>query len=253
MKSLYYTCLGALLLSTSLTDMTSAADLPADYVPTQSYSPAKPGFDWDGFFAGIHGGYLWGDADAEHDVTSLGTFGKNYDPSGGFLGVHAAYLHQFEGSRLVVGIDGDWDYNWADGDMEMTQSPAFNPYPNAYGEADIKWTSSIRARLGYAFGRTLPYLTAGAAFARLGYSEGVDPSQTMYEQQDDRTMVGWTVGAGVAHAFSERWSAFVEYRYSDYGSETFLPTPVASQPTDSSSIDLTTHAVRFGVSYKLLP
>ena len=240
MKSIYMACAGALLLGSSLAAPATAADLTDDYAPA---------FAWDGLYAGVHGGYLWGDADAEHDTVS-GNFGKNYDPSGGFLGAHAGYLHQFD-SNLVLGLEADFDKLWADGGLDQTDTPEFNPFPDADGEAKLKWQSSFRARVGYAFDRTMPYLTGGISFARLHYSEEIIPEAPMFDQDDKRTMFGWTVGGGVAHAFTDNWIGHIEYRYTDYGSENFLPTPVANQPGDSSKIDLETHAVRVGISYLL--
>jgi outer membrane immunogenic protein len=248
MKLVYRAWLGALLLTSSL-QAASAADLlveaPAEVV-------ADPAFSWTGFYAGVHGGYLWGDSDVELNTLSGSNFGigaKSYDPSGGFLGAHAGYLHQFQ-NNVVFGFEGDVDYNWADGDLAWTGSLPSSGI-DFYGDAQLKWSSSLRARLGYAFDRTLPYVTGGVSFARLDFSQGASSGDfSVFDESDARTMTGFTVGAGVSHAFTDNIIGHIEYRYTDYGSESISPSYL-SQPGDSGSIDLSTQSVLAGISWKL--
>ena len=63
----------------------------------------------------------------------------------------------------------------------------------------------------------------------------------------DETHVGWTVGAGIEHAFTDRWIARAEYRYSDFGSQDL--SLAAGLPTETS-VDLKAHDIRVGLSYK---
>ena len=55
-------------------------------------------------------------------------------------------------------------------------------------------------------------------------------------------MVGWTVGAGLEHAYDDNWIDRAEYRYADYGDFKVLGT--------STETDVTEHTFRLGVSYK---
>lgn len=110
-------------------------------------------------------------------------------------------------------------------------------------ETKINVQGSLRARLGYAMGPALLYATGGLAVAhfRTNYDEGATTDST------SNTKAGWTVGAGVEYAFSQKWTTRVEYRYSDFG--TFTDNPA----TDSGFLyptDVKTHAVRVGISYK---
>ncbi|WP_367142381.1 outer membrane protein [Mesorhizobium sp.] len=59
--------------------------------------------------------------------------------------------------------------------------------------------------------------------------------------------VGWTLGAGIEHAFTDRWIARAEYRYSDFGSQQL--SVAAGFPTETK-VDLQTHDIRVGLSYK---
>jgi outer membrane immunogenic protein len=56
------------------------------------------------------------------------------------------------------------------------------------------------------------------------------------------------VGAGVEYAFTNRWSARLEYRYTDFGRWTDMPTLFASAFNEKHRE--TQQAVRAGVSYR---
>ncbi|WP_281040211.1 MULTISPECIES: outer membrane protein [unclassified Mesorhizobium] len=55
------------------------------------------------------------------------------------------------------------------------------------------------------------------------------------------------MGAGIEHAFTDRWIARAEYRYSDFGSQQL--SVAAGFPTETK-VDLQTHDIRVGLSYK---
>ena len=77
--------------------------------------------------------------------------------------------------------------------------------------------SSIRGRLGFALDRALVYATGGLAIG--SHSGTVNTGMWGYNWggNTSSTRVGWTVGGGVEYAFTPNWSAGVEYRYSDFG------------------------------------
>jgi outer membrane immunogenic protein len=225
----------------------SAADMPVKAPRAPAYIPA---YSWTGIYLGVHGGVLAGESNSS--VTSetplSGTFGKSYDPSGGFIGAHAGFLYQF-GNGFVLGLEGDVDHPWAEGDGAPQPSELLIA-SQAFGEAEIKWTASVRGRFGYAFDRTLLYATGGVAFAKL------DHSLTMQSQLPggyDRSadLVGWTVGAGLAQAFTNHLSGFVEYRYTDYGHDSFNNVDIGGGPTANGTINLKTHMIRAGLSFKI--
>jgi len=56
---------------------------------------------------------------------------------------------------------------------------------------------------------------------------------------------GWTVGAGFQYAINMNWSAGLEYRYTDFGSQTFE----ANNGFDTEA-DLELHTVRFTLNYR---
>lgn len=98
----------------------------------------------------------------------------------------------------------------------------------------------MRARVGYAFDRFLPYITGGFAygnirtgfyFPRLGASYGKDDFQ-----------VGYTIGAGLEYAIIDNFTAKVEYLYVDLDR--------ASIPTLGVKVGADLSVVRAGVNYK---
>ena len=57
---------------------------------------------------------------------------------------------------------------------------------------------------------------------------------------------GWTAGAGIEHAISDRMTMRFEYRYTDLGTSNFSSTPANS--IDKSDTEF--HALRAGFSFK---
>jgi hypothetical protein len=64
--------------------------------------------------------------------------------------------------------------------------------------------------------RTLFYATAGWAFGNVEVTKATAPGATPFAAYDD-VRHGWTVGAGIEQAFTDRISGRIEYRYTDLG------------------------------------
>jgi outer membrane immunogenic protein len=190
----------------------SAADLPA-YEPAPAV--AVPSFTWTGPYIGVQAGYAFGDSNW-----------PGLKPKGFVIGGYAGYNFQFDASPVVVGIETD--FNYADIDDNTS----------SFGIKErSRWTGATRARVGYAFNRFLVYGAGGVAYARRKISVGGLGS-------DSKNAVGWTVGGGLEYAATDRVAVRVEYRYTDFGSDSFSPGGVR----DRASYD--EHRVMAGVSYK---
>lgn len=213
-----------------------AADLPArTYTKAPAY--AAPLFTWTGFYIGLQAGGLWGNTDAVS-----GPFGGpnnqsyGYDFSGFVGGAHVGYNFQIA-PNFIAGIEGDFEGTSVDDTGVGTLGFTHN--------TQIDWLGSIRGRLGYAWDTTMIYATGGWAFGRVDITKAVAPGAAAFATYSD-TRSGWTLGAGVEHAFTPNWTARLEYRYTDLGSDDFASAAVNSQ--DSS--DVTFHALRAGITYK---
>lgn len=130
-------------------------------------------------------------------IGALGSGGR-IGGEGALGGVAVGYAAQFD--DVVLGIDGDV----SGGGLDMRRLG---------GRYEIEAIGAIRARIGYAFGRFVAYGAAGVAFASAEFARA--------GERDDAVHIGWTVGAGVDIALTERLGARVEYLYVDLDRRSF--------------------------------
>jgi outer membrane immunogenic protein len=214
--------IGAIAL-TGLGLMTQAA-LAADMArpaPRAAYPTKVPEarlFDWTGFYAGLNGGYGWGDS----KFTGAGD--ANTSPEGAILGGTIGYNYQW--GQTVFGIESDIAWNDAKGSTAC-----------ALGNCETKnnWLGTTRLRLGYAFDRLMPYVTGGAAYG------DVKANVPGLGSASD-TQFGWTVGGGVEYAFTPNWTVKAEYLYVDLGK--------LNCPACGGDVKFNENIVRGGVNYK---
>jgi outer membrane immunogenic protein len=183
----------ATVLGFSLT--ANAADLPRP-VPVPMVTKAPPyldqTFNWSGFYIGVNGGGGWG-----HSWSDLS---GGFHNSGGVAGGTVGYNTQY--GNWVFGFEGDIDWSDVSGTTSAAGCPGCSVQNN--------WLSTARGRVGYAFGRWLPYITGGLAVGDVQASAPGFTGQT-------NTQVGWAAGAGVEYALSNNWSAKLEYLHVDLG------------------------------------
>ena len=190
--------------------------------------------DWSGLYVGIQAGYAIGDAG--HSFSGFNPApGGSSDPDGPFGGVHAGFL--FQSDRFVYGVEGDIEVGDIDGSYQNGSGLTSS------GSTDIGLQGSVRAKGGYAMDRFLPYITGGLAIADVEYGGG--PAGGPCCGYSD-TALGWTAGAGLQYAINDMMSARVEYRYTDYGSDTDGLPPTF--PSTNMRTDLKIHAVMVGLS-----
>lgn len=234
-----------LLISASVFAVLSASAFAADLAP-QAAEPVAPvyvPYNWTGFYVGLQAGYLWGDSTLDGAGSPAGVpyLGSSLDPKGGFGGAYVGYNYQFNGG-FVVGAEADFNGSGASSDNNP-----FALFPIASGKGDLKWFGSARLRVGYAFDRILPFVTAGVAFSKYEAQTNI-PVPVADLRQMDLNKAGWTVGAGVEYAFTDNLIGRIEYRYADYGHKTRSGTFLF--PTQPARLDLSTNDVRVGLAYK---
>jgi len=173
---------------------------------SQAAGPMPSMFDWSGPFAGANLGYGFG-----HDFfseRSVHAKSKSATLDGAIVGGEAGY-NKMMGSNLVLGIAGDFAFSGIN-----SVSPSSGTYGCDGGcKLEVNWFGTARGRLGYAMGNTMPYVTAGLAAAGLDASFVNSKSPTAGK----KAKVGWTVGAGIEHAFSSSLTGKIEYLYADLG------------------------------------
>jgi outer membrane immunogenic protein len=218
-----------------------AADLPVKAPPPAAVVAAN----WSGCYVGGQVGYGWVRDKLVETIVATGalsplTPSDTAHPSGLKAGGLVGCNWQWSGA-FVVGVEGDGE--WADiGGSTVV-------YPLTLGDTyqtRIRWQASARGRVGYALDRTLVYVTGGAAFANIRHEYTLAAAGLSERFTTNR--VGWTVGAGVEHAFQPNWTARVEYRYADFGHVTNIPTIFGSAFRERHTI--TEHVVRGALAYK---
>jgi outer membrane immunogenic protein len=182
---------GIVVIASLLSTGAFAADLaPRPY--TKAPPIADPGYNWTGFYVGINGGGAWGNSQWD---------GLNkFDVSGGMIGGTIGYNWQV--GQIVVGAEGDIDWSGVKGNTGVLCG--------ASCETRNKWLATIRGRLGYAFDRFLPYITAGLAAGDINATRPGFPGGSS-------SNAGWTVGAGLEFGIASNVSVKAEYLYVDLG------------------------------------
>ncbi len=208
-------------------------------------------YDWSGAYVGVSAGHDWTRTVNDFTFTSPGAYQATHRQllEGFTGGLYAGYNHHF-GNGIVAGIDADLNIaNVAGGPDTFTvfRTNSAN-YLNATLESRQNWTGSLRGRIGYGFGRFMPYVAAG--IEATGYDHRVSfvarPLATQpAPATGSTTHVGFTLGTGIEHAVTDRAVVRAEYRYSDYGDADFAVSGMTQTVKTESS-----HGLRLGVSYK---
>jgi len=225
-----------LVMTSGLFSAALAADLPRSFPvkapPLQTFVPL---FNWTGFYLGGNIGYGWSDGDG---TITAGVVSGPYSGSGnGVLGgVQAGFNWQM--GNWVWGIEADFQASGVKGSVSGVAGAAvFN------GEQKVPWFGTIRGRLGYAFDRTLIYVTGGGVYGRSELNGTSNVIVGPYSVSQD--FWTWTVGGGVEQAlWASRWSAKLEYLYIS------TPDNLAIPPNTAVTGDINNHIVRVGMNYR---
>ncbi len=207
----------------------NAADLypnppPASYFPPAAYVGQNI---WQGFYAGLNGGYGW--SDNGDQVSSGSAAVDRAKPQGGFGGGQIGY--NFQSGPIVYGLETDIQ----GGDLSARSS-------GLASKESTDWFGTVRGRLGYAFGHVLIYGTAGFAYGDVYQSANFGGNVF----SSSGTQPGWVAGGGIEYKITPAWSLKGEYQYIDLGSESLTDAGGAS----TNSLDTSFQTVRFGVNYR---
>jgi outer membrane immunogenic protein len=147
-----------------------------------------------GFYVGINGGYDWGRVSfSEFPFTDTTIRARS-----GMAGLTFGYNAQ--AGAIVYGLETDIAAAWM-------KSSNWGVPPCFACEVQMRYFGTVRGRLGYAVGQSLPFITGGLAYGGLRTS---NPFSAITEKD---TRVGWTVGGGIEYAVAGAWSVKAEYLY----------------------------------------
>jgi outer membrane immunogenic protein len=147
---------------------------------------------------------------------------------------------------VVLGISGDFSWTSATVDT-VTSGSLIASTIHTQGKTD--WYATLTGRAGYAMNNWLLYGKGGVAWVHEvygGYSIVAGTTVPVGDVSDTRT--GWTVGGGVEWGFWEKWSAFVEYAYLDFGTKSYNFTGATF--TNTNDIKTNVSVVKAGINYR---
>lgn len=207
--------------------------------PIIYHSPEAPiydaGFHWSGMYLGGTIGYGWGRASLQ-DSSDYGTLKSDGFLAGGYAGYNFSFSDYY-----MLGIEGDINYS------DFKKGRHFSNYnANWNWKTRTKWEAALRARVGITYERFMPYIAGGIAFA--GVQNDLkevfisNPTQTSRYHKNSKFFTGWTLGTGAEYAVADHWLMRLEYRYNDFGNQSF--------GYNDAQEKFKSQDVRLGVSYK---
>ena len=180
----------------------SSAAFAADLIIAEPASTVlSSGTDWSGLYAGAHIGYGWGDWDYSGSFGPGPTpFTRSGAPDGVIGGVQIGYNWQVD--NVVFGLQAD---------LDLAGITVANPS----GQDDsLDAFGTLSGRVGLALGSVLPYVKLGAGI-------GTATGTWLGGEEAHAAAYGWLAGAGLEVAVTDTVSAFVEYNYVGFKSDTF--------------------------------
>jgi outer membrane immunogenic protein len=218
-----------------------AADMPV------KARPLPPVYTWTGCYLGAFVSYEFGRS--KHVAETPGVVGVEITPyfhmsgfNGGFDG---GCNYQF--GAWVIGFEVDGAASNKDG-----QHRDLPPFNTAFiNQTSEQWLVTARGRIGYAWDKTLIYVTGGGAWARVETVEWNTAAPTL-RAEDKRTISGWTIGAGWEYALGYGWSIKSEYLYMNFGWHRFFAPPITPGNCGCVEADvfLDNHVFKLGMNYK---
>ncbi|MCZ7464513.1 porin family protein [Rhizobium rhizogenes] len=207
----------ALVALVAFSSTAVAADAVSDVPAAPVVNDVAPAFSWDGFYAGVSGGYGWNrlKVTGDDDTTKHSFDGGRF---AGFAGYNAEVA-----PSVILGVEGDLGYAWDEKTIELDKVSA-------------GLNGSVRLRAGYAMDRALIY-TAG------GYTATDSEIKTPFGNAS-KMLNGWTIGAGIDYAFTDNVFGRLEYRYNDFGKETYTISGT------SADAKLSQHVISVGLGVK---
>jgi outer membrane immunogenic protein len=154
--------------------------------------------------------------------------------------------YNYQTGAWVFGVETDIQYVSTDSNTSWGR---YNFWANSVHNNNGGYFGTLRGRVGYAFDRTLLYLTGGLAYGGLNSSPLTG---------NTTSNAGWTIGGGVEYAFTNNWTAKLEglyvsnstgNKYRIYNNPVGGALPAGTYTAIASSSN-GAGVVRVGVNYK---
>jgi outer membrane immunogenic protein len=199
-----------------------AADLPPAPAPMPrapaAYIPAAPMFSWTGFYIGGNLGGAW----RSGNITDT-AFGLNFSQgsTSSFIG-GGQIGGNYQIGSFVIGAEAMFDWLANNNNSGPGVTVPTVPASVIRVSANDRWVTTLAARFGYAVDHFLIYGKGGGGWVGAGNfavtNVGTGASVAI---SNSNTNSGWLAGAGVEYAFTQNWTARVEYDYLGLGNKSF--------------------------------
>jgi len=248
-----------LLATAAALAVTIAGSARAADLPLKSETPFAARFTWTGCYLGGHlgGGFAHKDITDPAQLVQDSFLGPGSTtgittvspaPNGVVIGGQIGCDYQFAPSWLV-GVEGA-----ASGStMKASRTvglPLGNP-DTALVQAKTDFLTSVTGRLGYAFDNVLLYAKGGVAMAGDRYDVTGSFAGTPFGFVGLENRIGWTAGGGVEWAFSQHWSASLEYDYYQFGHRTIAMSDPANVFLGNADVRQNIQVVKAGLNFHI--
>ncbi len=165
---------------------------------------ASQAADWDGLYGGIHVGSS--SDDTKQEVSGGVGSSSSIDVSGGVYGAQIGYNETIS-ENFVAGFEAYYSLSDADGTAATC--------PGVYTRCSVAvdWTTSARARFGWAGSNLFLYGTVGIAYAQVKLSSNF--------ASDRKNIQGYLVGVGAETFLNKVVSIKLEAIRTNYNSNDF--------------------------------
>jgi opacity protein-like surface antigen len=247
----------------------SAAKAQTATSPSLDFFTAPPAYSWNGAYAGLQMGRSVLDSPGGQEsafqppsgmlqtvspTLQMGTGDDDANVSGG---VTVGYGRQF--GRAVLGLEGTGSAaaDQTNQGCGTFASAAFLPGTVADCSTGLRYFATMDARVGYAFGRLLPYVKGGGAWGDFHHDvSGTLPAGAPAPASSfNESRWGYNVGGGLEYRIASGWSVNFEYDYMDFGTKNlaypfnntppFLPGTFTAYASDTEKVT----TMRLGVNY----
>ncbi|MDQ6867794.1 MAG: outer membrane beta-barrel protein [Pseudomonadota bacterium] len=233
-----------------------AADLPSA-TQTPVFEPPPPEFSWTGFYLGVHAGggidhFAFPFAVAVPRGDSF--YGTNgITATGPIGGLQAGFNYELPFFHIVAGVEIDNSASGIRGQTTVNGTLNSGAPATAVFGSKFEDFGTARIRLGYAWGRFLPYLTGGFTYGTIEtfYSAATPGFFNAGSSTATRSGVFphvGVVGIGAEYAVAQNFTVKIEYLYDFINAR-----PVVFNPVPGSSIQFITrtayHIARVGLNY----
>jgi outer membrane immunogenic protein len=224
--------------------------------PSQFITTTEPYLTWLGFYAGINGGYGWGNSSVSYSPNDPAAH-TNAIPStdfyrdGAIAGGQIGFNWQFN-SHWLAGVEADFQWSDFDGtgqsSSHLTNIGSAATLSTISANQTVSSFGTVRARMGaIIMNSLLLYGTGGLAFGQVrenlsmpaaatgaltsgSFSYSCVAGTTCFAGSSSKTLWGWSAGAGAEYAITSNLTFKTEllYVYLEAPSATAVATGVAT-------------------------